>query len=94
MEYDFCIALHKKLKEKIKGKIFTRVFDDKLVIRIDMDDLWFETSYEDFARRVIFGLTTDYIVYEVLEKYRRFLLHRMERYYFVQEQEELGSEMA
>lgn len=87
MEYEFCLVLHKKLKEKIKGKIFTKVFDDKLIIRIDMDDQWFETSYEDFTRRVIFGLSTDYVVYEVVNKYRKFLINRMERYYFKQEEE-------
>ena len=89
MEYDFCVILHKKLKDKIKGKIFCKVIDDELKIRIDMDDLWFETSYEDFARRIIYGLTTDYIVYEVEKKYRKFLLNRMERYYFKEDEEEV-----
>ena len=88
MEYDFCVILHKKLKDKIKGKIFCKVIDDELKIRIDMDDLWFEISYGDFARRVIYGLTSDYIVYEVEKKYRKFLLNRMERYYFKEEDEE------
>ena len=54
MELDiiFSRELHKKLKERIKGKVFCKVFDDELYIRIDMDDLYFETSYDNFATRV------------------------------------------
>ena len=78
MELDviFSRELHKKLKEKIKGKVFCKVFDDELYIRIDMDDLYFETSYDNFVTRVCYGL------YEVIEKYERFLINRVRKYYF------------
>ena len=78
MELDviFSRELHKKLKEKIKGKVFCRVFDDELYIRIDMDDLYFETSYDNFATRVCYGL------YEVIQKYEKFLMNRVRKYYF------------
>lgn len=84
MELDviFSRELHKKLKERIKGKVFCKVFDDELYIRIDMDDLYFETSYDNFATRVCYGLSTDYVLYEVIEKYERFLINRVRKYYF------------
>ena len=66
MELDviFSRELHKKLKERIKGKVFCKVFDD------------------NFATRVCYGLSTDYILYEVIEKYERFLINRVRKYYF------------
>ena len=89
MEREFCSILHQKLKGRIKGKIFCKVVNDELKVRIDMDDLWFETIYDDFAKSVIFGLTSDYVAYEVEKKYRKFLMNRMERYYFKEEEEVL-----
>lgn len=83
MEYEFSLELHKKLKEKIKGKIFSKVENDTLSIRIDMDDLWFKMRYTDFSERVLMGsLSTDMDVNEVCDKYRKFLINRMEEYYF------------
>ena len=74
--------LHKKLKERIKGKIFLEVIEDTLYVRIYMDDLYFETSFDNFTLRVFYGLSTDYILYEVIEKYERFLINRVRKYYF------------
>ncbi len=82
LDYIFSIELHKKLKEKIRGRIFCKVENDALHIRIDMDDLWFETEYDNLAKRVCFGLTSDYIAYEVCQKYEKFLINRTKKYYF------------
>lgn len=82
LDYIFSVELHKKLKEKIRGRVFCKVENDVLHIRIDMDDLWFETEYDDLAKRVCFGLTTDYIAYEVCQKYEKFLINRTKKYYF------------
>ena len=82
LEVIFSRELHKKLNEKIKGKVFCKVFDDELYIRIDMDDLYFETSYDNFATRVCYGLSTDYILYEVIQKYEKFLMNLVRKCYF------------
>lgn len=87
MEYYFCSILHEKLKEKIRGNIFTKVIDDVLLVRIDMDDLRFEITYQDFVNNVMLGyLTSDKVVDEVCKKYRKFLWNRMEKYYFKKEE--------
>ena len=83
INYEFSLELHKKLKEKIKGKIFSKVENDALSIRIDIDDLWFKMRYTDFSERVMLGsLSTDMVVNEVCDKYRKFLINYMEEYYF------------
>ena len=84
MELDviFSRELHKKLKERIKGKVFCKVIEDTLYVSIYMDDLYFETSFDNFATRVCYGLSTDYVLYEVIQKYEKFLMNRVRKYYF------------
>ena len=84
MELDiiFSRELHKKLKERIKGNIFCNVIEDTLYVRIYIDGLYFKTSFDNFATRVCYGLSTDYVLYEVIEKYERFLINRVRKYYF------------
>ena len=84
MELDviFSRELHKKLKERIKGKIFCEVIEDTLYVRIYMDNLYFETSFDNFTLRVFYGLSTDYVLNEVIEKYEKFLMNRVRKYYF------------
>ena len=84
MELDviFSSELHKKLKERIKGKIFCKVIEDTLYVRIYMDDLYFETSFDNFTLRVFYGLSTDYVLHEVIQKYERFLINRVRKHYF------------
>ena len=74
--------LHEKLKERIKGKIFCKVIEDTLYVRIYMDDLYFETSFDNFTLRVFYGLSTDYVLCEVLRKYEKFLMNRVRKHYF------------
>ena len=74
--------LHKKLKERIKGKVFCEVIEDTLYVRIYMDHLYFETSLDNFTLRVFYGLSTDYVLYEVIQKYEKFLMNRVRNHYF------------
>ena len=74
--------LHKKLKERIKGKIFCEVIEDTLYVRIYMDNLYFETSFDNFTLRVFYGLSTDYVLNEVLRKYEKFLMDLVREHYF------------
>lgn len=87
MEYEFCIRLHEKLKAKLRGRVFCKVINDILNIVVENGDTKFEMAVDDFARKVCFGMTSDSVTYEVLKKYRKFLINRMERYYFRQEEE-------
>ena len=74
--------LHKKLKGRIKGKIFCEVIEDTLYVRIYMDNLYFKTSFDNFSLRVFYGLSIDYVLYEVIEKYEKFLMDLVRDHYF------------
>lgn len=76
-EYLFAMSLHNKFREKLVGKNFVGVRDDRLNIKIESNGgLIFEISYPNFAERMLNGLSTEYIVYEVCEKYKKFIINR------------------
>lgn len=87
---DYGYVFSKALHAKLKGKIYARVYvestnDDKLNITISRsdEDLVFKMSIEDFAHKMLHGYSADYAAYEILEKYKRFIMNR----YFVRERE-------
>lgn len=65
-EYLFSMNLQAKLKEKIQGAIYVKV------TRRDGNN--FDVSFTDFANRMLNGLTTDYAAYEVVQKYKKFVM--------------------
>ena len=72
-EYLFSMNLQAKLKEKIQGAIYVKVNEnDSLVIKVTRrDGNNFDMS---FANRMLNGLTTDYTAYEVVQKYKKFVM--------------------
>lgn len=68
--------LQAKLKEKIQGAIYVKVNEnDSLVIKVTRrDGNNFDMSFTDFANRMLNGLTTDYTAYEVVQKYKKFVM--------------------
>lgn len=72
-EYEFCVALHKKLKEKVKGKIYTTVKDDQLLVTITMGKVEFQVGFDNFAQRVSEGYTTDAVVVDVTKAYKNYI---------------------
>ena len=72
-EYEFCVALHKKLKEKVKGKIFTTVKEDKLIVEITMGKVEFQMGFDNFAQRLTEGFNTDAVVVEVTKTYKTYI---------------------
>ena len=73
-EWEFCLNLHKKLKEKIKGRVHTTVKDDTLLVTIQMGKLEFKTEFDNFGTRISEGCTTDMIVYDVYNSYKKYIL--------------------
>lgn len=75
-EYLFSMNLQAKLKEKIQGAIYVKVNEnDSLVIKVTRrDGNNFDVSFTDFANRMLNGLTTDYAAYEVIQKYKKFVM--------------------
>lgn len=82
-EYLFAMTLHQKLRERVYGKIFCEVNrDNVLVVEIKSRGDWiFNMEFDNFSERFINGFTTEYAMYEVVNKYKKFITNR----YFVRE---------
>lgn len=62
-------------KRMIKWCFGFTVEDDSLVIKVTRrDGNNFDMSVTDFANRMLNGLTTDYTAYEVVQKYKKFVM--------------------
>lgn len=72
-EWEFCLALHKKIKEKVKGKIFTTVKEDKLLVEVTMGKVEFKMGFDNFAHRLSEGCTTDDVVVDVVKAYKTYI---------------------
>lgn len=77
-EYLFSTALHEKLKEKIVGKIFTKITrNDEILVTVDTyEGLSFKMFIGNFSEKMLHGYSSDYAAYEVLKQYKAFVLKR------------------
>ncbi len=81
-EFVFCTALHEKMKEKVRGKVYTTVKDDILTVEIHMGYTDFVKTFDNFSNMLHIGVTTSDIVRAVTIEYRRFLNDNLEQRYF------------
>lgn len=86
----FSMAVQQKLKRKIIAKIFVKVtLNDELLVVIrredDNEELEFKLFISNFSEKCLNGLTSDYVVYDVMSKYKQFLMGLMEEKYFYQD---------
>lgn len=74
-EYLFSTELHKRLKEKVKGKVWVKIYHDELHVNIipDENGELYEFVMTDIASRILNGLSTSYIVYDILKDYRNYV---------------------
>lgn len=72
----FITSLHEKLKARIKGGILVKVDrNDVLIVEIFRDhELDYQYTLDDFSTRVLYGLNSDYIAYEVVAGYKKRVL--------------------
>lgn len=63
---EYEIVFTKKLYNKIKDRIYGHVY----------------CGVDDFANRILGGLTTDYVLYEFLRRYRAYLVSEITCDYF------------
>lgn len=71
LKYVFAVAVHEKLKDKVKGGVFVKVtYNDELYIRISNEDMEFKTYISDFTGRIYNGWSSDFAVYEIVKQYR------------------------
>lgn len=78
-EYELSLALQKKLKKVIKGRIFVNVFRDTLVVQIkNPRDYEWEYKMERFSNNMITGVfSTDEVAKEVITTYKRDLVSNL-----------------
>lgn len=77
-EYLFQTNLHAKIREKVIGKVFVKVNqDDVLIVKIEsFGNLKFETSIDNFSKRILNGYSTDYAAYEIVKRYTSYIMKR------------------
>ena len=78
-EYELSLALQKKLKKVIKGRIFVNVFRDTLVVQIkNPRDYEWEYKMERFSNNMITGaFSTDEVAKKVITTYKRDLVSNL-----------------
>ena len=71
-EYELSLALQKKLKKVIKGRIFVNAFHDTLIVQIkNPRDYEWEYKMERFSNNMITGaFSTDEVAKEVITEYK------------------------
>lgn len=77
-EYLFATTLHARLKEKIIGKIFCKVYpNDELVIEVtNYENFIWKYTIGNFSERIMHGCTTEYIAYDVVTAYKKTIMKR------------------
>lgn len=75
MMNEYEIVFTRKLYNKIKDRVYGHVY-------CGVDDLGFTMWVDDFANRILSGLTTDYVLYEFLRRYRAYLVSEITCDYF------------
>lgn len=72
-EYLFSKELHSKLKEKIKGKVWVKIYQDKLHVKITSQDevIKYELTEDNMSTKILNGLSTQYTVYCILKDYSK-----------------------
>ena len=74
-EYELSLALQKKLKKVIKGRIFVNVFHDTLIVQIkNPHDYEWEYRLERFSNNMITGFSTDEVAKAVITTYKHDLV--------------------
>ena len=78
-DYEYLISkeVHKKLKSKVKGKVWVKVYNDELHIEItNIDNLKFEATLYDLADKILHGLSTELIAHSALKEYKEGVIKR------------------
>ena len=78
-EYELSLALQKKLKKVIKGRIFVNVFHDTLIVQIkNPRDYEWEYRLENFSNNMITGaFSTDEVAKEIITMYKHDLVVKL-----------------
>ena len=78
-DYEYLISkeVHKKLKSKVKGKVWVKVYNDELHIKItNIDNFKYETAVDDLADKILHGLIAELIAHLALKEYKEGVIKR------------------
>ena len=72
-EYLTCVNLHKALKDRIKGKIFTTINEGTLTVNINaVKGFYYTTNINNLAKHV----NVEYMANDIMHGYRKFILEK------------------
>ena len=76
-EYEYIIAtgLHSLPKEKIKGKIWVKIYDDRLHVKIDYNDLSFEYVEGKMSSKISSCIGPSDLLPKIVARYKEFIFH-------------------
>lgn len=76
-EYEYIIStgLHSLLKEKIKGKIWVKIYDDRLHVKIDYNDLSFGYVEGKMSDKILSGIGPSDLLPVVVARYKEFIFN-------------------
>lgn len=77
MERIFVNRLKKQLRERIQGEIYVHIFDDTLIIDIDVNamQIW-KYTISDLSVKLLANLTSEIVSDVVVEQYRKYIFDR------------------
>lgn len=75
-EYLICTELHKKLKTKIKGKVWVKIYHDEFHVIIRKFDDEYEYTRDNLAHDVLKGLDSGIIANSVVRQYRDYIAEK------------------
>ena len=74
-EYLFTKSLFEKLKDRIKAKVFCKVYDNVLAIEINTrEGVQYRKYIPDFAAEIGNGLNADMVSDDVVREYKKVVL--------------------
>lgn len=76
-EYEYIIAtgLHSLLKEKVRGKVWVRIYDDRLHVKIDYNDLSFGYVEGKMSSKISSGIGPSDLLPKIVARYKEFIFH-------------------
>ena len=71
-EYLFSKQLHEKLKDRVKGKVWVKIYHDELHVKITNcnEVSKYEFVMNNLSNDILNGLSSEYLVYVILKDYK------------------------
>ena len=74
-EYITATSLRSMLKEKVRGKVWVRIHDDRLHVKIDYNDLSFGYVECKMSSKISSGIGPSDLLPKIVDRYKEFIFH-------------------